>query len=190
VKVSCVIPDNLELSDINTVSMSHNGQMIVDGKTLTWVFNNISLPPSAIDEVGSHGYIIFKGKPKAFVGFGDKIALSSDIIFDYEDAIRTNQVVNTVQNSAKQARYVVCYPNPATERVSISLTNNLPQYSKKEKIVSYKIVDQLGNEVMTQTNMNIIEMQLDVTSLRAGVYVVVLTNEFGVKTSGRLVKID
>jgi hypothetical protein len=190
VKVSCVIPDNLELSDINTVSMSHNGQMIVDGKTLTWVFNNISLPPSAIDEVGSHGYITFKGKPQAFVGFGDKIALSSDIIFDYEDAIRTNQVVNTVQNSAKQARYVVCYPNPATERVSISLTNNLPQYSKKEKIVSYKIVDQLGNEVMTQTNMNIIEMQLDVTSLRAGVYVVVLTNEFGVKTSGRLVKID
>jgi len=74
--------------------------------------------------------------------------------------------------------------------VAISLTNNLPQYSKKEKIVSYKIVDQLGNEVMSQTNMNIIEMQLDVTSLRAGVYVVVLTNEFGVKTSGRLVKID
>jgi hypothetical protein len=99
-------------------------------------------------------------------------------------------VTNTIQQDGQQARFVVCYPNPAAEKVMVSLNNNMPQYSKKEKIVSVRITDQMGQVVLASKTLNVMDAQIDVSALETGVYLVVVKNELGIETTGRLVKID
>lgn len=190
VRVVCEIPEELGLSGIETISMSHNGQMMIEGNKLIWTMNNIGLPTSVENEAASHGFIVFRGTPSSFVQYKDRVNVNAEIVFDFEDGIRTNTVTNTIQQDGQQARFVVCYPNPAAEKVMVSLNNNMPQYSKKEKIVSIRITDQMGQVVLASKTLNVMDAQLDVSSLETGVYLVVVKNELGIETTGRLVKID
>ena len=59
VRVEDVISNNLDLTSINMLDASHNYTMSFSGDTVKWIFNNILLPDSNVNEPGSHGFIRF-----------------------------------------------------------------------------------------------------------------------------------
>jgi hypothetical protein len=95
-----VIRDTLDGNrvDYSTFKMIHASHpysvQSEDGK-VTWKFNNISLPDSNVNKVGSKGFIVFTVKPNSNLFAGDTIRNSASIYFDFNLPVKTN-IVNTV----------------------------------------------------------------------------------------------
>jgi uncharacterized repeat protein (TIGR01451 family) len=90
---------NLDLATLQMGAASHNYKLSVSGKVnpiLTFTFNNINLPDSTSDQLGSNGFLSFSIKPKAELAEKEKIENFADIFFDYNEPVRTNIVINRI----------------------------------------------------------------------------------------------
>jgi len=103
VAYNIVIQDDLDpLLDLSTLRIglaSHPVSFEVTGEgkaTLIWRFKNIMLPDSTTDEPGSHGFVKFKIQPLPNLGKGTVIRNKANILFDFNSAISTNEVFNTI----------------------------------------------------------------------------------------------
>jgi uncharacterized repeat protein (TIGR01451 family) len=111
---------NLNMSTLQLGTVSHPYTLSVSGKgkpVLTFTFNNINLPDSTSDQLGSNGYIKFSIKPKE--GLAEKTIIKNyaDIFFDYNEPVRTNTVFNTiydmplvVEESLRLDKAIICNP--------------------------------------------------------------------------------
>jgi uncharacterized repeat protein (TIGR01451 family) len=93
------LSDNLDIASLQLGAASHKYSFNVSGKgrpVLTWTFNNINLPDSTRDQKGSNGFVQFSIKPKAGLGEKARIENFADIIFDYNEPIRTNTTTNVM----------------------------------------------------------------------------------------------
>lgn len=61
-----------------------------DGNKLLWTFNNVQLVDSNTNEIASHGYIVYRIRPKTNVNVGEVITNIASIYFDYNQPVRTN----------------------------------------------------------------------------------------------------
>jgi len=87
----------LDWSTFEMVSASHPYQLQINNSNqMAWVFNNINLPYSAIDEPGSHGYIAYRIKPKSNPGIGAAIANRASIYFDFNLPVQTDFAMTIV----------------------------------------------------------------------------------------------
>ena len=64
VRVEDVISKNLDLTSINKIDESHLSTMSISGDTVKWLFKNILLADSNVNEPASHGFIRFSIKQK------------------------------------------------------------------------------------------------------------------------------
>ena len=125
-----VIKDTLDAKlDSNSIEMlqaSHAYQLaITDGKYLTWTFNNILLPDSNRNELASHGYIVYRIKPKSNLTVGDTIKNSASIYFDFNSPVKTNTHTTVIRNAPN-------VPSPI-------ITGILPEYCDRQGIQSGKL---------------------------------------------------
>ena len=82
----------LNPGSIEMVTSSHPFSMIINkGNYLQWTFDNINLPDSNRNEKRSHGYVIYKIKPKTILPVGDTIFNTASIYFDYNLPVQTNK---------------------------------------------------------------------------------------------------
>jgi hypothetical protein len=91
ITVKDTLQAKLNLSTLEVVSTSHPFVFRLNGNIATWDFKKINLPDSTIDEPGSHGFILFKVKPKTGLAVGDEFANNAAIYFDYNLPVITNQ---------------------------------------------------------------------------------------------------
>ncbi len=123
VVISDQISPNLDLNTLNTVASSHNCIVSISrDRKVSWTFNNIHLPFSAQDELGSQGFVRFTIKPKQNIASGDVITNLANIYFDYNPPIITNETINTFYVLALDEvnkNHLRIYPNPAKEKFSI-----------------------------------------------------------------------
>lgn len=81
----------LDFESLEMITSSHPFLMTINkGNHLQWKFDNIDLPDSNRNEKRSHGYVIYKIKPKAVLSIGDTILNSASIYFDYNLPVQTN----------------------------------------------------------------------------------------------------
>ncbi|MEM6801260.1 MAG: T9SS type A sorting domain-containing protein, partial [Bacteroidota bacterium] len=147
---------------------SHPYQLEVGGTgqaILRFRFDNIMLPDSNINEPASHGFIKFSIDHQPNAALGTEIENFADIYFDFNLPIRTNTVVNTLSNFQAEAlgsigginrRYnwdgttsisnlleghIRVYPNPAEDRIFVSLDQFPQQY------LSFSLIDIYGKTV-------------------------------------------
>ena len=80
-------PNTFELADL-----SHPGRVQLKNNVVEFQFDNINLPDSTSDEPNSHGYVVFRIKPKSTTVFGNTIQNTANIYFDYNAPIITNTV--------------------------------------------------------------------------------------------------
>jgi uncharacterized repeat protein (TIGR01451 family) len=96
ITVKDTLDNRLDWSSLQMISSSHTYQLSIENDNeLTWLFNNIKLPYTGIDESNSHGYIAYRINPKPTVPLGDTIKNTAGIYFDYNLPILTN-TENTV----------------------------------------------------------------------------------------------
>ena len=88
---------NLDINTTTVLGNSHPMHVeVLDGNVLDFVFNNIHLPDSTSNEPASHGYVIFEITPKTGLSDGAIVENTSEIYFDFNPAVVTNTVSNTL----------------------------------------------------------------------------------------------
>lgn len=119
------LSDDLDWETFKPVDASHEYRIMLDMLTgkLTVLFDNIMLPDSNINLLGSEGFFVFQIMPRSGLVENTLITNTADIIFDLNPAVITNTVetelVTMLPTSIWNEDYneieVLLYPNPYNE---------------------------------------------------------------------------
>ena len=96
---------------------------------MVWTFDNILLPDSGANQLGSQGFIDFTIGVDNTLPLGSIIDNDAEIYFDYQPAVHTNHAqtqivmnVSLVENS--KALLIDVFPNPAKDELHIMNNEN------------------------------------------------------------------
>ena len=161
------------ITSLRNVTASHPFTYAVTGQgELTFTFDNIMLPDSNANEPESHGAIEFTINQNTSNTIGTVIENTAYIYFDFNPAIVTNTVVNTIVavtniDDAISIDYSAnIYPNP---------TSTLLFIDSKLKVQSINVLDLTSKLIKTVTLKN---NSVNVADLPAGIYFVqLITND-------------
>jgi hypothetical protein len=118
------IEDDLDLDlDISTLQIglsSHPYTVQLHERKLIFTFNNILLPDSGTDFAGSNGMIQYFIEQNPSLTRGTEIKNTAEIYFDFNAAVVTNTVINTIEwatgtdeeITSLQESVLKAYPNP------------------------------------------------------------------------------
>jgi len=100
------LSDHLDLETLEFLGSSHDADYSLnDAQNLVVTFPNILLPDSTINNLESSGFFNFKIKPKADITLGSEIINYSDIFFDFNHPIRTNETLAIIGESCDEPIY-------------------------------------------------------------------------------------
>ncbi|MBP9795879.1 MAG: T9SS type A sorting domain-containing protein [Chitinophagales bacterium] len=160
VNIVDIIDSDLDISSIQILGAKHNYWMEITGaNNIIWHFENINLPDSASDPLGSCGFIIYKIKINEEATVGTVITNTAFIYFDYNDAVITNTTKTTLElpNSIQEFnKYLNVYPNPAGDHIILQLEEentsgyNIKIYNINGEVVLNEILD--ASKQMIQIN--------------------------------------
>lgn len=162
--------DLLDIGSIQIGAASHPFEVnFTDNNVLVWTFNDINLPDSTSDLEGSQGFLTFSINMIKDVQLGDEILNSANIYFDFNPPIITNKantkILNLTGISENAFSNISLYPNPSTGMVNI----------KSESVISKATIYNLqGLKVLEYKAKELV--QLDLSTLSAGVYHIQLSN--------------
>lgn len=170
VRIDDVLDNNIER--IVPLSSSHDVHITVDENNMvSFMFDNINLPDSNSNMLGSQGYVAYKVKLKSNLIEGTQISNVASIYFDYNPAIVTNTVINTLHDGGiasvaelKNDLKFRLYPNPFNEMVTLELIDfdsNVGYY-----VEAY---DVLGQKLIGRTNFESNQIKLFKSELGSGV---------------------
>lgn len=91
---------HLDLFSVQAGAASHDYKVTIEeGNILRWEFENILLPDSNRDELGSHGFLSYEVQQADNLENGTIIENSASIFFDFNDPIFTNTTFHQVQRN-------------------------------------------------------------------------------------------
>jgi len=165
---------DLDWNTFEPIDASHDYNIqIKNGNNLTYTFSNIGLINSSSNEAQSHGWMAYKIKPKAGFTFGDVASSKSDIYFDFNPPIVTNDVntqLSTLQTSNFSDETVSIYPNPASDRMYIS--------DRFLQNAAYQIAD-ISGKIISKGKIS--EDYITVSQFESGIYFLKIENRKTVK---------
>jgi len=176
VRVEDVIDTDLDFGTFETISASHNYSVSMSNDTVTWLFENILLADSNVNEPASHGYIRFSISQKPDNADGTEIKNKAFIFFDYNDPIITNEVVSEVGTEAYPSEPVLnleslnkndvlgVYPNPSRDKIFLESVTN----GKEISIFT-------GSGILVKEELYHIQ-GIDISELKSGVYIILIEN--------------
>lgn len=181
VQIEDTISSFLDLSTFEVISSSHPHIVQLSGNNiLKFIFNNILLPDSNINEPASHGFIRYRIKVLPGTTAGNLIENTAYIYFDLNDPIITNTVSTIISttSSVTELSYTTdffkVYPIPAKSFVNIVPTD--------EKQYSYSIYNATGSRLLLSENLTG-KYQINIESLNSGIYLLRLYNDNEIQTA-------
>lgn len=192
VLIKDTISSNLDLSTFQMISASHNYNAVIkNGGIVWWDFSNINLPDSNSNEPASHGYLKYKIKLKPNLSNGTQIKNTGHIYFDFNPAIVTNQVINTINDnftniinvSLNSDKSILLYPNPTKGIVSIIANISIPTNS------SIRIFNSSSKLMSSKDNKGLDSFQINISEYPSGIYYLQLTGE-NINEQAKIIKID
>ena len=167
----------LDLASFELLAMSHQAlEVNFEGQIMTLRFNQIMLPDSTTNQVGSNGFVKFRLKHPASFPFLSEINNFVDIYFDFNDAIRTNTATTLHLDSSlsqiltiEQEEGLTIFPNPTSADLTIKLAKSLIE--SKQVILT----DVNGRVHLVET-MSEQETTINTSFLKPGFYIVQVTN--------------
>lgn len=158
VVIQDVLDKNLEASTLRLGVSSHAYTTQWKGKdTISFIFDNILLPDSFVNEAKSHGFIRFKIAQKKDLPIGTILKNQAGIYFDFNEAVITNTTFHTLGkdfmpsivsniNQLDALDYKVSIaPNPVVQSLNIIIDNE-----NASDTYSVLIFDMLGRQVKRQ----------------------------------------
>ncbi|MBK8875495.1 MAG: T9SS type A sorting domain-containing protein [Bacteroidetes bacterium] len=190
VKVLNLIDTNkLDLSSFEFVASSHpvNLSWLPWERNMQFMFNNILLPDSAVNEPQSHGFVRYRIQPKSNLIAGDSISNNAAIYFDFNDPILTNTATThillptSIQEIISSGNLLL-YPNPANSTLNIETSTLMASGS------ILTVTDVAGRTLLTKSlDGSSTKHQIDISSFSSGIYFVQLDGGKGIER-GRFVK--
>ncbi len=173
----------LDLTTFSILAASHDFEATLDDpRLLRFGFPNIMLPDSGSNMIGSQGFISFRLRPVGNLIVGQQLVNAADIFFDFNEPVRTNDAVLTVEQSTglqeRSASALVVYPNPVADVLRIDLPNGA---------VRIDVIAADGRQVLalrTTPGTN----QLDTRAMMPGAYTIRVQKADGSFKHARCVK--
>lgn len=168
------IDANLNINSIEILSASHKMQVyLLPSRTVKFMFADIMLADSTSDELNSHGYVTFRIKLNTGLTPGTELENTGHIYFDYNEAVVTNTVLNTIETPAgigqiNMQGLLKVYPNPAKDKLIVRVNKNGNS--------TIDITDLLGKAVK-QITTGELQTEINVSDLQAGIYFIKLTQD-------------
>ncbi len=176
---------HLDVSTFQLTDYSHEPLLQMKGNVLRFNFPNINLPDSNVNEPGSHGFVMYRIKLKDNLPLGTEIRNTAYIYFDFNEPVVTNTTLNTlaakvtsVINRPRAAPVVRIFPNPAKDRVTISVDESLTGC-----IVT--LSDITGRTLLTSNIENRL-LNIETGGFSRGVYFVAVRSAKGIKAVKKL----
>lgn len=172
------IDSNLDISTFNFIGASHNVTSISadNSRILTIRFDNINLPDSGADRLGSQGFAAFTFKQKKGLVAGNTMSEQANIYFDFNTPVPTNTALNTIAYPASvreiKSGSLALYPNPTPGNVTLDLS------SADESRVQVRVYDMMGRvtmEIPYGTLPASKKLTLQTSGLATGVYSIEVT---------------
>jgi hypothetical protein len=162
---------------------------VLQGNVLKFLFRDIYLPDSTTDEPGSHGYFVYEISAGSGVASGTEVWNGSAIYFDFNPAVLTNTVMNTLVTVLPTPCPAVAvasgmdgslriYPSPATGIVHVDGEGPLGDI---------RVTNVWGQMVFQRTEVQSNELGVDVSGWAAGLYFVTVCSDDGKRMVRRLV---
>ena len=167
---------NLDISTFTWIGASHTVSSISadNNRMLTIKFENINLPDSSSDQLGSQGFAAFTFKLKRGLTPGTPISEMSNIYFDFNTPVPTGHTLNTIQYPAgidevTATSEMKVYPNPTTGNVTIDLS------AVSESKVTVTVYDMSGRAMISGQEIDVTQakvLKLNTSALVPGVYII------------------
>lgn len=164
----------LDIESIQRGTSSHPNRMELAGSNVVrFIFENIMLPDSNVNEPLSHGFVKFKIKPRRDTPLETDIHNSAAIYFDFNDAIITNRTTHRVGENFVAVKTwspvrpdigLKIVPHPLADEAFLSL-QNLPDGME----IFAQIFDLRGN-LLRSTFGQVPTVRLHRDGLPEGVY--------------------
>lgn len=177
------IDTDLDINSLHLLGTSHNASQHREGNKIRFRFENIYLPDSGSNYLGSMGAITYGIRQKKDLAPGTEMTNTAAIYFDYNDPIITNTTLNTINIPTSIADVAVAeafaqvYPNPANTALTVKMNDN--------SAFAVAIYDMLGRVVMTQNSAKG-TLTIDTTPLSEGLYIVRIANQQGAEMSSKV----
>jgi hypothetical protein len=177
----------LNIALVQEIGASHpystqviNGPIGSDINTLVWSFRDINLVPNptqAKDKLGYSGYISFRVELSQNLPIGTQVKNQASLVFDYYHGWQTNAVVAEVSDFVDVAtppgklKQLRIYPNPA---------HNLVTIDSEEDLENIYFFDASGKALHVPIRWSPKSVQLDISGLAHGVYVLRIETSLGI----------
>ena len=187
VRITDMLDTALNYTTLRFVGASHDPTsfQLRPGGLLEIVFDQINLPDSTSNEVGSHGFVTYAIQRKKAFSDQDRIENTAAIYFDFNEPIFTNTVTFTVREDAvvgtqevkrdKSLSKLLVTPNP---------TNDIFFVSTRDKIQgeANMVVFDIHGKVQFQQSIQdaTIPIQLSAAHFPKGIYFINLVAKEGV----------
>lgn len=178
VRVDNPFPVNADFNTFDFIAASHPVQISYSAATskLSFQFDNILLPDSNTNEPESHGYILYRIKPRSTLVLGDSVLNQVGIYFDYNLPIITNVAHTVIEQptgipSAAAGSALTLFPNPTTGEVMLRVPRPVSNGS-------VTVTDAIGRTVL-HTTMTGSAYRLDLRPLPSGVYLIAVQDDEG-----------
>ncbi len=169
VVITDTLPAELDMGTFVQGLASHPFSLAFkDARVVEWRFENILLPDSGTNEPASHGLVAFRIRPAEDLIPGAVISNEANIYFDFNEPVITEPSVliaefsTGVEEDARAGLRV--FPNPAKDLVQVVHPNGA------SRVLTVHGAD--GRQVRLATRPYASGLELDVTGLAPGVYVV------------------
>jgi uncharacterized repeat protein (TIGR01451 family) len=124
VVIADTLSNLLQSGEVTVLASSHVNSFNITGNIAYTTFNEINLPDSIVDKVGSNGFIKFKVKPVAPLAAGTIIPNKAYIYFDYNKGIETNTAstiitgILPVKFTMYELRCTICEPTKNEKQIT------------------------------------------------------------------------
>jgi hypothetical protein len=190
------IPQSLNIATIAPGSSSHAYTYMIHGENaqvIDFIFNNIQLPDSNVNEPASHGFVKFKINQRANNPLGTVIENKAGIYFDFNEAIITNTTHHVLGENFVESNLVGLstqrpdntiainvYPNPSKDDVTFEILN------AQQSNYSLQIFNSIGSSVLQRSISNN-KITIQKGSLPAGIYFYQVSYAQGIAGVGKLI---
>jgi PKD repeat protein len=183
------ISSDFILENFHMRSSSHNYNVQVDqeSRVIRWTFNNIMLPDSLSDPLGSIGFVNFSIDPIQNQADGTILNNFADIYFDFNEPIRTNTTIHTidrllgVENTSNGPKVQV-YPNPFTGSTSF-LVNSSDQSASE--VIVHDVLGKVVSRFLIESGKPYV---YSASNLSSGMYFYSVKNNSTTSTGKLIVK--
>ena len=187
---------HLDLTSLQLGTSSHNYTLeVVDSNILKFVFNDILLPDSTVNEPESHGFVKFKISQQPNLPLGTMIYNRAAIYFDFNEPIITNEthheigenfiniMISTATESTPELEdlSVTVQPNPFVQYAEFML-KNAPEGEK-----SFELYDGMGRLVTKEEFTNDSMHRFQKENLSEGIYFYRILIDNQLMASGKLI---